>query len=139
MIRPHSLAEMIRWVQDGMTFRVATARFLDGFYAAAPDLRQDMLDPQPDLTGVALTDALVGAMGEHLAQRWDQRTPDWVDEPERFLRTPWFATRLRGLHPRLSAESPLAFRRRMLFVESEPLNRARMHEPPAQAAMAMGT
>ena len=128
---------MVRWVQDGMTFRMASARFLDGFYASDEADRQGMLDPRPDLTGTALTDAQIGAMGEHLAQRWGLRTPDWVEEPERFLRTPWFATRLRGLHPMLSAESPLAFRRRMLFVEREPLNRARMHEPPVQVAMGM--
>ncbi len=137
MIRPDTLAEMVRWIQDGMTFRMASARFLDGFYTAEGTDRQHMLDPRPDLTGDALTDALVGAMGEHLAQRWGLRPPRWVEEPERFLRTPWFATRLRGLHSRLSVESPLAFRRRMLFVEREPLNRARMHEPPAHAAMGM--
>lgn len=132
MIRPDTLAEMVRWMAEGMPRRVATARFLDGFYAVEPSKRQAMLDPEPEFTGDALTDALVGAMGEHLAQRWSLRTPHWVDDPRRFLRTPWYATRLRGLHPRLLTESPLAFRRRMLFVEREPLNRARMHQVPSR-------
>jgi hypothetical protein len=119
---------MVRWIRDGMPFRIASARFLDGFYAAPPADRQGMLDPEPDLTRDAVTDALVGAIGEHLAQRWGLLTPAWVADPARFLRTPWYATRLQDLHPRLTVESPLAFRRRMLFVEREPLNRARMHE-----------
>lgn len=87
-----------------------------------------MLDPEPEFAGDAVSDALVGAMGEHLAQRWGLRTPGWVADPARFLRTPWYATRLRSLHPRPTVESPLAFRRRMLFVEREPMSRARMHE-----------
>lgn len=127
MIRPRTLTEMVDWIGDGMTLRLASARFLDGFYAAVPRARQAMIDDEPELTADATTDALVGAMGEHLAQRWDLCVPAWVHEPARFLRTPWFATRLKGLHPMLVSESPIAFRRRMLFVQREPLNRARMY------------
>ncbi len=137
MMRPGSLAEMVSWIVGAMTFRIASARFLDGFYAASSLERQRMLEPEPSLTGDDVTDAIVGAMGEHLAQRWDLRTPGWVEDPKRFLRKPWFATRLRGLHPMLMVESPLAFRRRMLFVEREPLNRARMHSQHSSAKAVM--
>lgn len=50
----------------------------------------------------------------------------WTDAQERFLKRPYFPTPIEALKPLLIAQSPIAFRRRMIFVEHEPLRRARM-------------
>jgi hypothetical protein len=70
--------------------------------------------------------ALLGAVGEHLMNRWNLgEPPAWSSGPERFLDRPWFMgpERMKGF---LLAESPLAFRRRFIFTEAEPLRRASM-------------
>ena len=48
---------------------IAVAGFLDNFYTQ-PERRQAMIDAEPPLTGDDILDAIVGAMGEHLARRW---------------------------------------------------------------------
>jgi len=127
MNRPATLAELARRIgvdPDG-DGHIPVAGFLDNFYMN-PAARQGMIDPEPPLLGIGTWDAMLGAMGEHLARRWDLRLPPWIDQPERFLKEPCFPTPLEGLKPMLIAQSPLAFRRRLIFVEREPLSRARM-------------
>jgi hypothetical protein len=65
-------------------------------------------------------------VGEHLARRWALTIPAWTNDPSRFLRQPYFTTPLEDLKALLIAESPIAFRRRLIFTEAEPLRRARM-------------
>jgi hypothetical protein len=101
------------------------AEFLDEFYLH-PERRQAMLDPPPPPLAEPRSHALLGAVGEHLARRWGLVVPAWTDEPSRFLHRPWFVTPLEDLKAMLLIHSPLAFRRRMIFVEAEPLRRARM-------------
>jgi hypothetical protein len=126
MNHPDTLAEVARRLRAKThTRHVAMAGFLDDFYTQ-PERRQAMIDPEPELTGDAILDATLGAMGEHLARRWSLTIPAWTEHPARFLKRPHFPTPLEGLKPLLLAQSPLAFRRRMIFVEHEPLRRARM-------------
>ena len=68
---------------------------------------------------------------EHLARRWGLAIPEWSNDPSRFLARPYFTSPLDGFKALLLAESPLAFRRRLVFTEAEPLRRATM---PAGAA-----
>jgi hypothetical protein len=76
--------------------------------------------------------AMLGAVGEHLARRWNlPAVPPWTDNPSRFLHEPYFTTLIENLKAMLLAQSPLAFRRRMIFTEAEPLRRARMPCEPA--------
>ena len=70
--------------------------------------------------------ATLGAIAEHLARRWSLPIPSWTDDPTRFLRHPYFTSPLEALKPLLLVESPIAFRRRLIFTEAEPLRRARM-------------
>jgi hypothetical protein len=51
---------------------------------------------------------------------------------EPFLRHPHCTTTIEGLKALLIAESPIAFRRRLIFTEAEPLRRARMPTGPQQ-------
>jgi hypothetical protein len=126
MNRPDTLAEVARRLRaKTQPCHVAMAGFLDNFYTR-PELRQGMIDPEPELTGDAILDATLGAMGEHLARRWRLTIPAWTEHPARFLKRPHFPAPWESLKPLLIAQSPLAFRRRLIFVEHEPLRRARM-------------
>ena len=126
MRRPDTLIEVAALASvDNERFRAALAGFLDTFYTN-PERRQEMIDAEPGLTGIPVTDAYLGAVGEHLARRWGLAIPSWTEDPRRCLKSPVFASSIEAMKALLLAQSPLAFRRRMLFVEHEPLRRARM-------------
>ncbi|MGH6814435.1 MAG: hypothetical protein ACREC6_01885 [Hyphomicrobiaceae bacterium] len=126
MNRPDTLAELVRRVKvDRREWHRALAGFLDTFYSE-PDRRRSMIRDEPEFLGDPQSDAVLGAIGEHLARRWGLEIPAWTAHRGRFLTKPYFPTSLEGLKPLLIAQSPLAFRRRPIFVEHEPLARARM-------------
>lgn len=123
--RPASLAEVAKSTAETPdAFDLLVSEFLDEFYLH-PELRQSMIAGEPRALG-QLRDAWLGAIGDHLARRWDLKVPSWVDQPQRFLKRAFFAGGLESLKAILLAESPLAFRKRQIFVEAEPLRRARM-------------
>jgi hypothetical protein len=123
--RPATLAEVAAWTKESsIAFGLLISEFLDEFYMR-PDARQAMIDEEPPSLG-QFRDAWLGAIAEHLARRWDLAIPAWVDQPHRFLDRAYFAGGLESLKAILLAESPLAFRKRQIFVEAEPLRRARM-------------
>ena len=57
--------------------------------------------------------------------RFGLTVPPWVDEPHRFLSKPFLAGGLEDLKAILLVESPLAFRRRQIFVSANALSRPR--------------
>ena len=127
MARPRTLAEVARRRNAGEDFSLLLREFLDEFYGAQPTGEGAALiasepEPLPD----SREHALLGGIGEHLARRWNLTIPAWTDDPSRFLHRPYFTTPLEGLKALLIAESPIAFRRRLIFTEAEPLRRARM-------------
>ena len=127
-MRPQSLAEAVRQHRAGRDLGVALNEFLDEFYMASTDARQTMISEEPPMLGDAHLDAFIGAVGEHLARRWRlAHAPQWAADKRRFLDWPWFpdgeSAKLRRI---LLMESPIAFRRRQIFTEAEPLRRARM-------------
>jgi hypothetical protein len=134
-MRPHptTLAEAVRFYreygdgQDG-AFSVLLDEFLDAFYTETESARrQAMIDDEPPFTGNERHDAYIGAVGEHLARRWGLRIPAWSEAPAREVAEPWFVGMIgKGLSGLLLVESPIAFRRRRIFTEAEPLRRARM-------------
>jgi hypothetical protein len=103
------------------------AEFLDTFYGA---LRsgdaQPLISDEPEPLASPDEHALLGAIAEHLARRWQLAIPEWSNDRSRFLSRPYFTTPLEGFKALLIAESPLAFRRRLIFTEAEPLRRATM-------------
>jgi hypothetical protein len=109
-------------------FSVLLDGFLDAFYTENdPALRQAMIDEEPPRIGEERHDAYIGAVGEHLARRWDLHIPTWSEAPWREVADPWFVGMMgKGLSGLLLVESPIAFRRRRIFTEAEPLRRARM-------------
>jgi len=126
MNRPGTLAEVARRVNDGtQKFELALREFLDSFYMN-PAERQSMINDEPEPLTDIKKHAALGGVGEHLARRWKLRIPAWTEDPSRFLKRPYFTTRLEDLKAMLLVQSPLAFRRRLIFTEAEPLRRARM-------------
>ena len=126
MQRPDTLVEVARAATiDADAFQSALAGFLDDFYMNV-DRRQAMIDVEPPFTSVGIYDAYLGAVGEHLARRWRLDIPAWTRSEKRQLHQPRFLTKIEAFKPLLLAQSPLAFRKRMIFVEAEPLKRARM-------------
>jgi hypothetical protein len=137
-MRPHptTLAEAVTLYrqfgkgQDG-AFSVLLDEFLDEFYTETePARRQAMIDDEPPRIGNERHDAYIGAVGEHLARRWGLKIPPWSDAAWREVAEPWFVGMMgTGLSGLLLVESPIAFRRRRIFTEAEPLRRARMQAP----------
>jgi hypothetical protein len=127
LIRPGTLAQVLLFVRSGEKFRFCLAGFLDDFYReAGVASRLNRVADDPGVTDDPRMNALLGAIGEHLVSRWNLgEPPPWSAQPGRFLDRPWFMgpERMKGF---LLAESPLAFRRRFIFTEAEPLRRASM-------------
>lgn len=126
--RPRSLADAVERHRAGGDFGVVLNEFLDEFYLADNAKRQSMIEQEPMLLDDRKLNAYIGAIGEHLADRWHlDHPPRWVGQPERFLDWPWFPDgKSEKLRMILLMESPIAFRRRDIYTEAEPLRRARM-------------
>src|SRR5258708_27977867 len=109
LIRPGTLAQVLQLVRSGEKFRFCMAGFLDDFYGDADVVsRMRRVADDPGLTDDSRTNALLGAIGEHLVSRWNLGDPpSWSHQPERFLNMPWFMgpQRLEGF---LLPETPLA-------------------------------
>ena len=127
MNRPATLAEVAQRRNNGESFGLLLAEFLDTFYNAVKrGTAAPLLAEEPATIGEVNEHALLGAVGEHLARRWSLPVPEWTNDPSRFLAWPHFTTPLEGFKALMLAQSPLAFRRRLIFTEAEPLRRARM-------------
>lgn len=123
--KPRTLVEVVRRVKTGEhTFDPSIREFLDAFYVNR-DSRQQAIDDRPDSID-AVHDAYVAAVAEHLARVYGLRIPEWSEAHGNGLREPFFAGGLQSLKGVLAVESPIAFRRRLLFVSKDALSRPRM-------------
>ena len=126
-MRPDTLADAVaRSLHRRAPLYAHVNEFLDEFYTR-PDDREWMLSTEPVLLDDIRQDAWIGGVGEYLA-RWPglPRPPEWTEHPCRFLALPYFVNDLGPRFARLLLmESPIAFRRRLVFTEAEPLRRAR--------------
>ena len=126
--RPRSLCEVVRRAKSGeQKFDTALLEFLDSYYAN-PEQKEDAIKDAP-ATIDALHDAYVSAVAEHLARSFGLTIPEWTERQGHDLREPFFAGGLQSLKGVLVAESPAAFRRRMLFVSQDALSRPRLPQP----------
>ncbi|MFH1340446.1 MAG: hypothetical protein ABIL01_04400 [Pseudomonadota bacterium] len=123
--KPGTLVEVVRRVKAGEhAFDPSIREFLDAFYVNG-DSRQQAIDDRPDSID-AVHDAYVAAVAEHLARVYGLRIPEWSEAHGNGLREPFFAGGLQSLKGVLAVESPIAFRRRLLFVSKDALSRPRM-------------
>ena len=124
--RPDSLQEVVLWGTEISNIDHCLREFLDQFYTETDaQVRESMLDPEPSLVDKIETNAYLAAVAEHLSWQNHLTPPPWVDKPERFLRYPHFPGQMDSLRATLLVQSPNAFRRRMIFVEFDPLYRPR--------------
>lgn len=121
-----SLRESMRTVREVDDFGFALRNFLDRF-RRNPDMR--LLEDQPDklaslLNDDGLADAYLASAAALLCQEQGFACPEWVDQPDRVFKRPWFAAKTPNLKAILLQESPAAFRVRNLFVSANALSRA---------------
>src|SRR5450631_2146422 len=130
---PNTLAEAVQHIQAGSPQDVVLAEWVDAFDLAKSDGdRYALIEREPELTGNARLDALVGAIAEYLAkQRRLGRVPPWASDPARRLTSPWFTTASPSAAMReyLTFASPAEFASRNIFTEERPLRRARGPQP----------
>jgi exonuclease VII small subunit len=123
--KPKTLEEVVRRVRNGeQKFDPSLREFLDSFYMK-PDSREQAIEQRPASID-AVHDAYVAAVAEHLARVFGLAIPPWSEGHGNGLREPFFAGGLQSLKGVLVAESPTAFRRRLLFVSKDALSRPRM-------------
>ncbi|MDN3276399.1 hypothetical protein QWJ07_19220 [Frankia sp. RB7] len=123
--KPATLSDVVRRVRAGeQKFDPSLREFLDWFYTN-PLAREQALEERPASID-AVHDAYVAAVAEHLARVYGLQIPEWTEVHGNALREPFFAGGLQSLKGVLVAESPTAFRRRLLFVSKDALSRPRM-------------
>jgi len=122
--RPQSLAEVAEWSDGWNEFSYHFADFLHEFQARPG---AEMLQSRPRLLaplfgGGEVCDAYLASTAATLAVRLGVSTPKWAVQPERYLRTPWFASPGAAMRACLLLESPARFRERNLFVTANALS-----------------
>lgn len=123
--KPTTLSDVVRRVRAGeQKFDPSVREFLDWFYMH-PHARQQAIEERPASID-AVHDAYAAAVAEHLARVYGLQIPEWTEVHGNGLREPFFAGGLQSLKGVLVAESPTAFRRRLLFVSKDALSRPRM-------------
>lgn len=128
--RPRTLAQVVECARRFGCFEAFLREFCDEFYIEQDDdKRAAMLEIEPPPVDDEKRDAYLAASAEHLARRYQLAVPEWTDHPSRFLHRAWFPCGLESLKGILLRESPTAFRRRMIFVDSDPLYRPRRDKP----------
>lgn len=121
--RPRSISEIARRAANTLQrFDPAVAEFLDEWQSMNNAERGRAVSEEPmRLEGVK--DAYLAALAEHLARAGNLNIPRWTEQPSRFLDRPFFAGGLDSLKAILLAESPSAFRRRLIFISENALSR----------------
>lgn len=123
MARPQSIAEIAnRALARSQGFDAACRELLDEWQSMDGGRRLGALSGEPASVG-RVEDAYLAALAEHLALSTQLPTPAWTDTPQRFLSEPFFSGGLESLKAILLAESPLAFRRRLIFISADGLSR----------------
>ncbi len=88
-----------------------TARRHDGAPAAA-----GLFEHPPESSGDGRFDAALAALAEHLARRDSWTPPAWAFEPHRYAQPWWFVSGPSSLRAMALVQSPLAFRKRGVFI-----------------------
>jgi uncharacterized protein (DUF1778 family) len=116
------VASILRALAHGRSISFSLAALNDLLAACPPAAYAETVSDKvfiPSLLGKCspFLQNYVAAMIEHAAQQKRVSAPEWVRHISP-LRNPYFATELRSLRLHLIASSPVAFKRRNLFVDS---------------------
>jgi hypothetical protein len=130
--RPTNFIEVMEQLRHGRAAHVVNGDFLDAFYAAPAQMRQEFLNNEPpDFDDVAITPssrAQFAAVAEKLAHDFELEVPAWTEKSEYFLKDVVIAGRPVSDAPAalvklLEAETPVEFGRRNILVTSNLLTR----------------
>jgi len=122
-MRPRTIAEISDRAQSAPnSFDRSTREFLDAWQMMPDAERFPALSREPGKINPR-QDAYLAALAEHLALESRLPIPSWTERTDRFLSEPYFAGNLQSLKALLLVESPLAFRRRLIFISADALSR----------------
>lgn len=82
-----------------------------------------LFDEAPPRTGDVRVDAAFAALAEHLARHDGWAPPLWAFDESRQAKPWWFVSGVRSWHAMALVESPLAFRKRGVFLTASALER----------------
>ena len=113
------VGQIVRSMRDGSDNRLVLAELNDLLTPLTPAALSHAVSIEPSgFRGLLpLHQNYVAAMVEHACHRRDVAPPSWVHEVAP-IETPYFATRLQSLRLHLIRASPVAFKRRNIFVDS---------------------
>lgn len=118
-----TVATVAERVHAGEDLRFAVRELLDEFSMRGRDeLRQRALSEEPRQIDPRV-DAYLGALAEHLARTHGLDIPPWTLDQRRSLDHMWFPGVSPGFRPTALRESPVAFRRRGIFIAASSLAR----------------
>ncbi len=82
-----------------------------------------LFDDAPSGTGDVRVDAALAGLAEHLARHDGWAPPLWAFDESRYAKPWWFVSGVRSWHALAIVESPLAFRKRGVFLTTSALDR----------------
>ena len=103
------------------------ANYLDFFYHAGQDERQESIREEPEYNENILWEnyAYAAAIVEKLCADFNLEYPDWIYAEKYFLKDPWFPSLIKGkARIYLMLYSPVEFLRRNIYVSENVLTRA---------------
>lgn len=117
-----TVKETSKLINAGLQSQLAIPEFIDAFNASDTDTRKKMVAEPPESIMSENITAYLAAVVEHLCHKNGMTPPVWVQGREYFLRRPCFygGERLKAV---LISESPVAFRRRNIFVSANATDR----------------
>ena len=110
--RTTSLAEAADEILDGSDVLLAARNFLDQVSHVDRATLQELIERPPKATGDQRADAMLGALAEYVATRFDLYAPAWAAEPTRFLDRFWFISDVPAFRAISLVQSPAALKRR---------------------------
>ena len=122
---PGSIAAIGQAAATGLRpFDLAVREFLDAWQSMDNGAKRGAIRDEPCRIA-DVQDAYLAGLAEHLAQLDRLPVPAWTGQQDRFLASPFFAGGIESLKATLLVESPVAFRRRLIFISANALSRPR--------------
>ena len=110
--------DLLQSLQRGVpaeAFRVATHWYAWAHRCTKEELSLSLREP-PRATQDPRWDALLAGLAEQLCLERQLDCPPWAFEPPRYLKSWWFPTPYRSLHPSAFVESPGGLKNRGVFI-----------------------
>ena len=113
-------------IYPGHDMELNISNYLDFFYHADQEARQDSVNEEPSYNEAISWEnyAYAAAMVEKLCTDYSLEYPQWIFKEDYFLRDPWFPDYVKGrARIYLMLYAPIEFLRRNLYVSENVLTR----------------